>query len=131
MAAIVGNRSAIETYEAWCSRKPIIADDVNTQGRYHYAVEGGYTHGATSTRKKERLAIGFTFPWKGEVVEVTSFNDEGAAICCSRTPTTHTTCNRCGRVDSTSEGKILHRYTVTPELIQAERAERKKLCAKA
>jgi hypothetical protein len=119
MAVIVGNRSAIETYEAWVARKPIIADEVQMQGRYYYGNEGGYTHGEAGTRKRERLVIGCQFVYRGETVEVTSFA-AGAANCCSYKPQ-----EKDERGYDKGPRKIMHRYTVTPESIRLDRAERK------
>lgn len=120
MAVIVGNRSAIESYEAWIGRKPIIADDVNMQGRYHYNSERGYTHGTTGRRQRERLVIGCQFSYRGETVEVTSFTKDGAAVCCS-----FKSREKDSRGYEKGPKKVLHRYVVTPELVQAERAEKK------
>ena len=119
-AVVVGNRSAIETYEAWIGRKPIIADYVNMRGirGYSYGGEGGYQHGDAGTRKKERLVIGASFSYHGEDVEVTSFTKEGAAVCCSYKPR-----EKDAHGYAKGPQKILHRYTVMPESIQADRAE--------
>lgn len=114
LAVIVGNRSAIESYEEWANRKPIIADDVDLQGRYIYGSESCYTHGGAGTRKRERLVVGCRFPYRGNMVEVTSFTADGAAVCCAYKPKL-----------SGQSAKILHRYVLTAELIQADRAERK------
>lgn len=113
LAVVVGNASAIETYEDWIGRKPLIADDVRI-GR-SYSDESSYTHGATS-RQRERLAVGFSFTYSGETVEVTSFTAAGEAVCCSYKPRSE---------ESWSRRKVLHRYTVTPESVKADRAERK------
>jgi hypothetical protein len=118
MAVIVGNRSAIETYESWVNRKPIIADKVDLRGRYSRV--GGYTHGDVGIRKRERLVIGCTFWYRRETVEVTSFAKDGAAVCCSYKPKENDE-----RGCDTGRLKILHRYVVTAELIQKDRAERK------
>lgn len=108
LAVIVGNRSAIETYEAYKGRAPIIADDVDLGGdRY-----GGsdYSHGGGGVRKRERIVVNCSFTYHGETVKVSSFTSDGAAICCSYHPNTR---------------KVLHRYTVTAQDIQAYRAERR------
>ena len=118
MAVVTGNRSAIETFEAWRNRKPIIADDANMGGRYVYSGESGYTHGGGGTRQRERLVIHCSFLYQGEVVEVTSFTEDGAAVCCSYK-------NSDENRKNGTRLKILHRYAVTPELIQADRAERR------
>ena len=56
-AVAVGNLSAAVSYEAWKGRKPIIADNVRP-------TSSTFAH-CTSCRKRERLAVGFRFPWKG------------------------------------------------------------------
>ena len=110
LAAVVGNISACQAFEAYKNRKPIIADDVNYNNR-----NGTWMHGGGGSRANGRLCVGCTFDWRGEEVEVTSMADgKSQAVACSY---------KGSRSDYNR--KILHRYTITPEAIIADRAERK------
>ena len=57
------NASAYHEIERYLGREPIIADNVDG-------------------RKKGRLYVGGVFTWEGMLVEVTSFNGDGKAVCC-------------------------------------------------
>ena len=90
------NVSAYKEIERHIGRTPIIADNVND-------------------RKRDRLCIGSSFDWKGELVYVTSFNKEGnAVVCCSYKDT-----------DIYSSRKIKHRYVIGSADIKADRKARK------
>lgn len=113
LAIAVGNLSAVKSFEAWKGRDAFIADDVrlNCSGE-------GYLHGGPGTRQKERLAVGFTFMWRGYDVKVTSFAGDGQSL----TAVSHK--------ERFHEGKVDKRFTITRDAIFAERAqgrERQKL----
>jgi len=111
LAVLVGNKSAIDAYESYRHRKPFIADDVEPGDRYDH---GGYLH-LSGKRQRERLAIGFIFPWKGERVTVTSMpvGNKPIIACSYRDTGNH------------YDRKVLHRYKITAADITAARAERK------
>ena len=62
-----GNMTFCEEYERWRGREPIIADGANR-------------------RQRDRLCVGSQFEWQGEIVTVTSFAKDGAAVACSYHP---------------------------------------------
>lgn len=94
-----GNASAWTELERYLKRTPIIADNVIV-ARY-----GG------QVRKRSRICIGASFPWKGEVVNVTSFNKDGHAVCCSYKP----------GIDVYGPKKIQHRYVISADDVKKER----------
>ncbi len=108
LAVSVENASAYHAFEKWMERKPIIADDVEGGD------SSGYLHVSRMNRSKMRLAVGFRFPWKGELVTVTSFNGDGNAIACTYKES-----------ESAYNRKIAKRFTISSESIIADRAERK------
>lgn len=110
LAVIVGNTSAIDVFERYKKRGPVVADNVSLGNGYSH---GGYLH-RDGDRKCERLAIGFSFPWKGETVTVTSMpTGDGPIIACSYKPNPDR---------QFSNRRILHRYKITVEAIKEERA---------
>lgn len=111
LAVVCGNSSAFKSYEAWANREPFIADDV---GLREYSA-GGYMH-MTGDRQKERLAVGFTFPWRGYTVKVTSFAKDGKSL---------TACSYKPRAEGEYGDKVEKRFTITRDDIIADRAERK------
>jgi hypothetical protein len=107
-AVKVDNMSAIQAFEAWKGRGPLIVDDVACE-QY-----GRWSHGG-GKRKKGRACVGCRFPWNGETVTVTSMpRGDAPLVACSYEKT-----------DDGRQGKILHRYKITAADIQADRAERK------
>lgn len=122
LAITVGNSSAWETLEARWGRKPIIADRVTPDDRYR---NNPWQHSGGSERQRERLAVGFTVDWKGEKCQVTSFNEKGAAICCSYQNEERVECEKCHHIIGGYGRKLLRRYTLTPEVVQHDRADRK------
>lgn len=110
LAVIEGNRSAVESFEQWRGRGPFIADDVTSHGVY-----GSRTF---LNRQRTRLVIGFSFPWQGEQITVTSFSDDGTYLtACSYKPRTK---------DDPYRNEVLHRYKITVADLQADRKERKR-----
>lgn len=105
VAIQVSNKSAIDSFESHYKRQPFIADCVRTGGAR------GFTHGGGGPRQRERLAVGFSFPWKGETVTVTSFAEDSSYL---------TACAYAGE-----ERKPAARFRITPADIKADRAERK------
>jgi len=61
------NMSAIASFEKWKEREPFIADNVEP-------IDSKFAH-MTGTRQTCRLAVGFSFRWKGAKVTVNSFGD--------------------------------------------------------
>lgn len=104
-AVRVGNLSAAKSYEEYKGRKGFIADDVDPGNDCP-----GYLH-RTGQRKRERLAVGCQFPWKGYTVEVTSFAENGdLLIACAYTG---------------YPLKLLRRFRITRADIMVDRAQRK------
>ena len=103
IAISAGNKSYCLEYERYANRRPIIVDNVNG-------------------RKRDRLCIGSKFEWKGERVEVTSFNKDGHAIACSRQAVDdYELCALCGHCVRAARDKIKHRYVISPAAVKAER----------
>lgn len=109
-----GNKSFVNAIEADLGWIPVLADEVEPSGRYGL-LNDGFLH-RVGTRKRERLAVGFEFPWKGHVVRVTSMAD-GEVIACSYTRT-------FGATGGATE-KLKNRFRITAEDIRKDRAERK------
>jgi hypothetical protein len=105
LAIQVSNKSAIDSFERHYRRGPFVADCVRVGGA------GGFTHGGGGPRQRERLAVGFSFPWKGETVTVTSFAEDSSYL---------TACAYAGE-----KRKPAARFRITPADIKADRAERK------
>lgn len=117
-AILVGNTSAIKTFEHDYKRTPIIADDVK-----HGCGQDtdGFTH-SIGKRKQERLFVGAWFSFRGERPQVTSFRG-GKAIAVL--------------YDRVKRGRGKHVYysdvrrpgagilRIGPEEIKVDRAERK------
>ncbi len=89
------NLSAALSFEHWKGRPPFIADDVGN-------------------RKRERLAVGSQFHWKGSRVKVTSFADDHLTACSYK---------------DDREGKVAHLYLITPADIKVDRKQRKEFKA--
>ena len=70
-AVVVGNTSCVEAWEHFKNRIPFRANSVSTRN----GCDGGYIHANSVTRKRERLAIGMSFPFDGWTWHVTNFND--------------------------------------------------------
>jgi len=108
-AVRTGNLSAAQAFEHWCQRPAFIADDV------YPGNHDGFKHGI-GRRQRERLAVGFSFPWKnhGRVV-VTSFSHDGACL---------TACAYSEwKLNETQ--KVTKRFRITVTDIQADRKKRK------
>lgn len=75
----IGNASAYTSYEQWCGRTPMIADDVKLP--LHHSA---FKHLETGRRKQCRLAVGFSFPYHGRAVTVTSFKEDHVVACAYR-----------------------------------------------
>lgn len=105
-AVVASNTSAAQAYEHYRGRKPFIADGV-TPARYGSVAQ---------ERKRERLAEGFRFNWKGKVVTVTSFAKDGSYLtaCSYKTPP-----------EGSYKHEVAKRYRITVADIQADRKERK------
>ncbi len=117
LAVQIDNLSAAQAFESYKDRQPFIADEVST------SVNCSYAH-LVATRKRGRLAIGCTFPWKGYQVKVTSFSDDGTYL---------TACAYHERKANDYSNKVKKRFPITVAGIQAERAlkrERERLRAR-
>ena len=119
MAIMIGNTSAIKAFEFAKGRASIIADDVSFPER---SLAKSYCHVHPRSRKKERLATGFTFPWNGEDVIVTSFgSDENGTYVTA-----------CSHEDGRKHyGKVLHRYKINRANILAARKAAKETAVTA
>jgi len=109
------NSKAIQSFEAWKSRKPFIF--VNVLPTYTWGYE------RPMRRKPCRLTIGSGFRWKGEDVQVTSFSEDGTyIIACSYK-------NKGKQRDPKDYEslKILHRYNITNRELASERQRLKKV----
>jgi len=97
------NASAIKSFEAWKDRGPFIADDVCRDGH---------------TFTRSRLAVGFSFAWKGKEVTVTSFAADGSHL---------RACNYEPRIEADPYSKrVLRIFRITAAGIQADRKDRKR-----
>lgn len=122
LAVTVGNLSAAKSFEQAVGRKPFMADEVDPGED-----RSGYVH-RTGTRKRERLAVGFRFPWEGETVKVTSFARDNSYLtaCSYRLTAEERDCPRCdeGRVQHLES--VLHRqFRVTHADLRAARAAKR------
>jgi len=97
VAVSYSNVSAWTEIERFFKRTPIMADNVDS-------------------RKRSRICVGSSFPWKGEKVRVTSFNKDGLAVCCSYKPHEF---DANGYIIGPE--KILHRFTISAEDVKSER----------
>ncbi|MBU0778102.1 hypothetical protein KKF82_07575 [Patescibacteria group bacterium] len=115
-ACVVDNVSACRAFEKWKGRNPVVADDVKYD---HFAVSLS-TNRCGGSRKRARLCVDAKFPWDARTVTVTSIASEPTrVVACSYVLTyTYTT-------SGFSRSKIDKRYTITPAMIQQERANRK------
>lgn len=114
-AIACNNMSAIKSFESAKGRTPFIADNVSIGGRYR--VRSEFMHGGCGTRKKERLAVGAEFPYRGLTLRVTSFAADSSYInCCSY---------KKRDSDGSQREKIDKRFKLTVEDIRLDRAERK------
>lgn len=111
-AILNGNMAATHSFEAAKQREPYIADDVDP------GQAGCYMH-SVRIRQRERLAVGFSFHWKGITLKVTSFADDSSYV------------NACSYKRVKAEGeeygrdKVDKRFKITRAEILTERAERK------
>lgn len=113
LAVETGNLTAAKSYETWKKRGPFIADSVTPRS---YGGGSAFPHGM-STRQQDRLAVGFSFPWKGTTARVTSFADDGSSV---------TACSyRTEPNGKYPREKIAKRFRITRDDILADRAERK------
>lgn len=107
LAVGVENATAYQSYEAAYKREPFLADDVCFQ------CHGGYTHGSSVHRSRERLSVGAEFAWKGEKLTVTSFAKDQSYV------------NACSYKGQKYPRKIDKRFKITRADLLAERKERK------
>lgn len=96
------NASAFEQFEAWKDRQPIIANNVTP-------VQCRYAH-MSSERDRCRLHVGARFKWKGVMVTVTSFDDDGNAVACS--------------YKDAEQRKVGKRFRISREDVIEDRADR-------
>jgi len=103
---IASNRSATVDFEAMVGREPFIADDVKPDG--------------STVRQRERLAVGFFFRWKNQMVTVNSFAKDGSYL----NATTYFSENQmCDSLTPNRRG--VKRFKITRQAIIDDRAERK------
>jgi hypothetical protein len=108
-----GNDSAWKAYEFRYGRKPFIWSPFRRDG--------------ITINSPSRLTRHAEFHWKGELVRITSFNDEkGYLVAQSYTQAEGEDCEACGNRKTYPEKKILHRYQITHADFKAEKAARKK-----
>lgn len=121
MAVQVENFSFIEAFEAYFSRQPFRADDVRLNSS-----AGHFVHRKDETRKRSRLAVGFSFPWQGKEVTVTSFNDaEGYLTAVSRKMVGEQAwCDTCHNVKSWPVEKLDKTFRITRADLKAARPKK-------
>lgn len=100
LACTSGNASAARSYLGWKGRKRFTWPKPDRPG--------------PQDSKLDLLYEGREFPWNGETVTVTSFNDEAGTL---------TACSYTGGKRFTHTSKVKHRYTITPAELKAARAE--------
>lgn len=111
-AVAEGNLSAARAWEAYRKRPPFFADDVG----FGDWPRSSYLHGGPQGRKRERLAVGMTFAYRGYQPKVTSIGRDHVVAC-----TYHKAeGNRSGR------RRIHKRFRVTADDLKRDRAERKR-----
>jgi hypothetical protein len=105
--------SAVQAFEGWKRRIPLIADDVSYRAPQ-------FSHVSSVSVKRGRLCVGAEFTWHDERVVVTSMKDE--TVDDKRV----TTAIACSYVDGGGyPRKIKRRYTITREASIADRKRRK------
>jgi len=100
-ACILGNASAARSFLAWKGRKRFVwpkCDEPRSR----------------AVSRLNLLYVDREFPWNGETVSVTSFNDEDGTL---------TACSYTGGKRFTHTSKIKHRYTITPADLKVACAE--------
>lgn len=100
LACTSGNASAARSYLTWKGRKRFVWPKRDRPG--------------ARESKLDLLYEGREFPWNGETVTVTSFNDEAGTL---------TACSYTGGKRFTHTSKVKHRYTLTPADLKAARTE--------
>ena len=113
-AIVVGNMSAIKSYEAAKGRHGFIADDVTPPKGY--GSYSSYVH-LVGERKRERLAVGFTFHYRGLTLTVNSFATDSSYV--------NSASYKRIRDGEYYKDKLDKRFKLTRDDIIAERAERK------
>jgi len=107
-AIAVQNLTACRSFEAWKDRPAFIVDGV--QPRYGRVSR-------VRCRQRGRAGVGTQFPWRGELVKVTSFALDGShLVACSYHPRT---------VTDPYTDKIRRRYRITIADIRADRKKRR------
>ncbi len=111
LAIAVENTTAVKSFENWKQREPIIADDVAFQSN------DGYTHINDVRRERERLAVGFSFMFRGHLLRVNTFAADGSYI-------------NAGRYERVPDGeysreKLAQRFKISRQDIIDARAETK------
>jgi len=117
------NASAFEQFEAWKKRQPIIANNVTP-------VQCRYVH-MSSERDRCRLHVGARFKWKGVMVTVTSFDDDGNAVACSYKDAEQRKVGKRFRIsrEDVIEDRADREYVKkVVKAIEPYRSERKRLC---
>jgi len=113
-AVLYRNASAWKCYEAWTKRKPFIV-----KGASIYVNTGDGPAG----KGLARLIVGAEFVWNGERVRVGSFNDVKECLSANSITSDQAEerCVTCGSITKWPKDKILHRYTITHEMLAEER----------
>jgi len=106
------NTKAIQSFEAWKSRKPFVFVDVLPTYNNSWGCK------RLLKQKEFRLTIGSGFRWKGEDIQVTSFSEDGThLIACS-----YRNEGKQSDPNDYESLKILHRHTIfSQELASARR----------
>ncbi len=101
-----GNIKAAQSFELWKKRKPFIVDNAR-HGRYN-----------STSRARDRLAIGSGFIWENEKVTVTSFSSDGSHFVA---------CSHKEQKPDDYVRKVKHQYKITIKDIRAEKKRLKEL----
>ncbi len=123
MAVQVENASFIEAFESYFNRKPFRADGVRLNSS-----AGSFVHRGDEKRRRSRLALGFSFPWQGKTVTVTSFNDaEGYLTAVSRKMVGESErCGECGLRKNWPTEKLDKTFRINPSDLKAARPKKVK-----
>ena len=73
-AVLDGNASCVEAWEKHRKREPFRANDIRATNHR------GFIHANHIARQRERLAVGFSFPYEGRRWFVTAFDDENGIV---------------------------------------------------
>jgi hypothetical protein len=111
LALVMGNQSAVLSFEAWKQRPPFIVDRICSP-------EWGCDQGHFHPHATGRLALGYRFVWLDLLVTVTSFATDGQSI---------TACTyKASPKGEYAPRRIARRFKITIDELRAEMSLRRK-----